>query len=149
MPGSQKRIYWDSNCFLSFLNNDQRWIQTLNTLLDEANKGSIMIVTSVLSKTEVAFSAMESQNRVLTPEEEERIDLVWSGNRGVRVVEFNELIAVRARDIRRDDMIRGWTGRRTPDIIHLATASFMGVEEMHTTEKASTSIRNSHWISRD
>ena len=106
----------------------------LDTLLAEAHNGALEIVTSILTKTEVAFTAMESLQRATTVEEEAKIDKIWTANRGVKIVEYNEIIALRARDIRREDMVRGWKGRRTPDIIHLATACYMQVVEMHTTE---------------
>lgn len=134
MPGNQRRTYWDANCFLSYINEDDTWIETLSTLLEDANKGEFEIVTSILSKTEVAFSSMERVKRVLTTDEEERIDKLWTANRGVMVVEYSDLVAIHARDIRRGDMMRGWTGYRTPDIIHMATAVYKEVEEMHTTE---------------
>ncbi|HEX3721959.1 MAG TPA: hypothetical protein VHV31_04165, partial [Nitrolancea sp.] len=87
-----------------------------------------------LSKTEVAFTAMEQLHRATTAEEEARIDKIWSANLGLKIVEYNDLVALIARDIRRDDMNRGWSGYRAPDIIHLATARFMQVDEMHTLD---------------
>lgn len=134
MPGKQRLIYWDANCFLSYVNEDYRWLSILETLLEDANNGQFQIVTSILSKTEVAFTVMERLKRVLTTEEEEKIDRLWTANKGIMVVEYNELVALRARDIRRGDMMRGWTGYRTPDIIHMATACYKEVDEMHTTE---------------
>ncbi len=94
------------------------------------------IFTSILSKTEVAFTAMERLNRALLPEEEAAIDALWDNHRGIEVVEYNDFVALKAREIKREAMRQGKTGRRTPDIIHMATACFTEADEIHTTEKA-------------
>ena len=134
MTGSRPRIYWDANCFLSYLNQDPRWLPTLEILLEDANiHGAIEIVTSVLSLAEVAFGAMERLNRALDPREEARIDSLWTSP-GIALVEVNERVARIAREIKRDDMVRGRAGRRTADIMHVASARFMRVQAMHTTE---------------
>jgi predicted nucleic acid-binding protein len=135
MTGSRPRIYWDASCFLDYVQSNPQWIATLRTLLDEANvHGSIEIVTSVLSVTEVAFTAMERADRALSAAEESRLDRFWSASPGITLVEFNERVGRFARAIRREDMVRRWKGYRTPDIIHLATAQYAGVTEMHTTD---------------
>ena len=135
MSGKPPRIYWDANCFLSFINQDPRWLPTLETLIDDARTaGTIEIVTSVLSIAEVAFAAAERLERALDAREEARIENLWR-SRGIALVEVNERVARLAREIRRDDLVRGRTGgRRTPDILHLATARLMAVQDMHTTE---------------
>ncbi len=136
MPGDRPRVYWDTSCFIAYLQGEQAWLPTLRTLLEDANiHGAIEIITSVLSVTEVAFGAMERVNRALDPEEESRLDRFWSNSAGITLVEYNERVALFARDIRREDMVRGWTGYKTPDIIHMATARFVGATEMHTTDK--------------
>ncbi len=56
MSGSRQRIYWDANCFLSFINQDPRWLPTLDLILEDANiHRTLEIVTSVLSITEVGL----------------------------------------------------------------------------------------------
>lgn len=135
MSGSPPRIYWDANCFLSFINQDPRWLPTLEVLIDDARtRGAIRIVTSVLSIAEVAFAAAEKRKQALDAREEARIEHLWR-SRGIALVEVNEKVARLARDIRREDILTGRTGRRrTPDIVHLATARFVAVQDMHTTE---------------
>ena len=135
MPGSRPRIYWDANCFIAYTQGEATWLPVLRALLEDANiHGSIEIVTSVLSVTEVAFGAMERVSRVLNPEEEARLDRFWSNSAGIKIIEYNERVARYAREIRREDLARGWKGYRTPDIIHLATARYINAVEIQTTD---------------
>ncbi|MCA1669699.1 MAG: PIN domain-containing protein [Thermomicrobia bacterium] len=133
MSGNPPRIYWDANVFLLYLDADPTWLPTLDVLVHAAIQGDIIIYTSILSQTEVAFTAIEKTNGALSASEEARIDGLWK-TRGIRVVEYNNFIALKARDIRRASMGHGLTGRRTPDIIHMATAVFVNADEMHSTE---------------
>lgn len=137
MPGKRKRIYWDANCFLHYLNRGYKWKAEVESLLHDADDpdGSIVILTSVLSKTEVAFTAMEKLNRILSSDEEAAIDALWTNHRGIVVEEYHDAIALKAREIKRLAMLKGKPGRRTPDIIHMATAQFVEADEMHTTEE--------------
>ncbi len=101
---------------------------------------TIEIVTSVISVTEVAFTAMEAIGRALSDEEEDRIDNLWRTD-GITLVEVNVFVARLARELGRQRLERGWTeaGWRNPgapDLIHLATAVFAGTSEVHTTEPA-------------
>ncbi len=134
MSGKRPRIYWDANCFLSYINEDPRWLPTLEILLEDANiHGAIEIVTSVISVAEVAFAAVAKLNRALSPGEEATIDSFWTSP-GIALVEVNERVARLGREIKRDDAPKGRTGKRTADILHVATARLMRVQEMHTTD---------------
>lgn len=134
MSGKQ-RIYWDANCFLAYINEDPRWLATLETLLEDANvRRSIDIVTSVISVTEVAYAAVEKLKRVLNPSEEDRIDQLWTSP-GIGLVEVNERVARLGREIIRDDVGKERTGKRTADIIHLATARFVRASALHTLDE--------------
>ncbi len=133
MNGNPPHIYWDANVFLLYLNGDPHWLPTLDVLVHAAIQGDISIYTSVLSQTEVAFTAVEKTNGALSANEEARIDSLWK-TRGIRVVEYNNFVALKARDIRRASMTHGLTGHRAPDIIHMATAQFVNADEMHSTD---------------
>lgn len=134
MSGRPQRIYWDANCFLSYINEDPRWLSVLDILLEDANiHRSIEIVTSVISVAEVAFAAVAKLNRALSPGEEAKIDGFWTSP-GITLVEVNERVARLGREIKRDDALKGRTGKRTADILHVATARFVRVQEMHTVD---------------
>jgi len=89
------------------------------------------IVTSVVSKVEVAWVAQEKLNRALSREEEARIDAMWNNPDVIEMVDFNDEIAVMARKAMREGMARGWK-LRTNDAIHLASAQWVAASELQT-----------------
>ncbi len=130
MP-TNRLFYWDANLFLSYLNDDPTRVPTLEAILDEiSNNGKDKIVTSVLSKVEVAWVATEKYNRALDPDEEARIDALWN-DPVIEFVDFNDEITYITRSLLRRAMSRGW-GLRTNDAIHLASAEWVGAIEMNT-----------------
>jgi len=136
MSGSIPRLYWDTNCFIKYLEKDPVWFPTLDTLLYHANKaGTIMIVTSVLTITELAFTEMERLNRALDPAEEARLDRFWATSPGVLQVEFNGAVGRLAREIRRDDiMVHKYRAKNFADLIHVATARYAGAAEVNSID---------------
>lgn len=62
MPADRPRIYFDANVFLAYIGNEEGRADTVQTLLDEARRGEIEILTSVLSIAEVANGAHERDN---------------------------------------------------------------------------------------
>lgn len=125
-------IYWDANVFLSYLNDDPERVPVLEAILEaiESSKTD-RIVTSVLSKVEVAWIAHEKLNRVLDREEEARIDEMWNNPDIVELVDFSDEIALKARKFMREGMGMGWK-LRTNDAIHLASAQWVGAIELQT-----------------
>jgi len=124
--------YWDANVFISYLNNDKDRIPILEAVLEavESSKAD-RIVTSVISKVEVAWVAQEKLNRILTDEEEKRIDEMWDNDDIFEMIEFNNEIALMARKLMRAGLQRGWK-LRTNDAIHLASAQWVGAAELQT-----------------
>lgn len=128
-------IYWDANVFLSYLNNDAERVPTLEAILDTVESSrSDRIVTSVISKVEVTWVAHEKLNRVLSREEEKRIDDMWNNTEVIDLIDFNDEIALMARKLMREGMVRGWK-LRTNDAIHLASAQWVGAVELQTYDK--------------
>lgn len=135
MPGDRTRIYWDTNCFLYYINNHPQWVSTLGYHLRRAaDEKAIEIVTSVLTITEAAFTASEALSRALRPEDERALDNMWQSE-GILPVELNIAVARLARDLNRQRLERGWSYPGAPDLIHLATALLMEVAEMHTIDE--------------
>lgn len=83
-------IYWDANVFLSYLNAIPERVPVLEAILEavEASKTE-RIVTSVISKVEVAWIAQEKLNRALDRNEETRIDALWGNEEVIALVDFN------------------------------------------------------------
>ena len=66
MPDAAQLIYSDACVFLSYINETPGRMETLDALLDEVEKsdGRKRIVTSVLSKVEVAYATHERSAQV-------------------------------------------------------------------------------------
>ena len=140
MPlNSRMRVYWDSCVWLSYVNGMTDRLPVLDALLAESasEKGTITILTSVLSQVEVAFGATEQTKKVLDLSIESEIDQLWADRDTVKLVEYHELIGIEARNLIRSGVSRGW--RLKPmDAIHLATAKSVGVNEFHTYDQELT-----------
>lgn len=125
-------FYWDANLFLAYLNNEPTRVNVLEAIMGEISQSKKdRIVTSVLSKVEVAWVATENINRALNTEEEAKIDSLWNDASIIEIVDFNDEITYIARSLKRRAMIRGWE-LKTNDAIHLATAEWVGASEMNT-----------------
>ena len=125
-------LYWDTAVFLSYLNELPDRITTLEAILDSISKDKQkLIVTSMISKVEVAWVAHEKLNRTLDADEENRIDSLWNDLSVIDFIEFHDDIALIARDIMRTGMIKGWK-LRANDAIHLASAQWAQCYEINT-----------------
>ena len=65
MPDTPQIIYWDSNAFLAYVNEETNRMPGLDAILDSAAKGEIQLRTSDISRVEVAFGASEQTQRAL------------------------------------------------------------------------------------
>lgn len=133
MPEEGQRIYWDANCFTYYINADQDRLPILRAILDAAaaSKGKIQIVTSVISKIEVAFSLEEQTNRRLSQDEEDRIENLWADVSVIALVEVHELVVDSARRLIREAMTASLS-LHAADAIHLATAMQLGALRFDT-----------------
>ena len=136
MPDTPKTIYWDANCFLSYMNEIAGRFEILADLLQKSLAGDVRIYTSNLSQVEVAFSSLERERQTLYPEVEGQINDLWSDRRPINSVEFNATIGMAARGLIRGSVARGWS-LKPLDAIHLATAQWLPnlgaqVDEFHT-----------------
>jgi predicted nucleic acid-binding protein len=134
MPEVPKRIYWDACIFLHFVEGTPQWMPILDSLLEAASESrDLIIVTSTLSITEVAFAKAEKDGKAPDPHVESAIDSLWNDRSAVQLVEYNEVIARAARSLLRQ-AIQSGHGLRPMDAIHLATAMNRNIEDFHTTD---------------
>lgn len=135
MPNEPRRIYWDANVFLDYINGAPQWLPILDAILAEVERsqGRIEIVTSTISIVEVAFAAREQKGTSLDSAEEERIDSLWMDRGVVKLAEFHQLIGREARRLIRTARSQEWS-LKPNDAIHLATARRVGVAEFHTSD---------------
>jgi predicted nucleic acid-binding protein len=102
----------------------------IEPLMGKSGK-DFQIITSVLSITEVAFAKIEQDQKVLDPETERKIGLMWKAGSPIKIVEFYELIALKAQKLIRAAIVKGWQ-LKPADAIHLATADQLKVKDFHT-----------------
>jgi len=126
-----KRLYWDSNVFLSAINANPERLPVINAILDDCDHGEVEIYTSVLSVTEVAFAEFEKRDRLLAPQIEAKINKLWLPPSPIRLEELSHHIANDARIMMRQAVEKGWS-LKPPDAIHLATAKRRAVHEFQT-----------------
>lgn len=131
MPESPQRVYWDACVFLSFIEKHPDRIGAIWTWLEKAQEGRVVIVTSTLSIVEVAFAKQEKDQRALIPEEEAKINNLWTPESPVALAEFHTGVAIEARRLMRDAMASG-IGLKPADAIHLATCRTLEINDFHT-----------------
>ena len=141
MPANLRRVYFDANVFLAFVGNEEGRAGIVQALLDEARRGEIEIVTSVLSIAEVAYGAHE-RDHGLTEVGEEAIEQLWTPASPVTLVDVSQAVTRNARTIIREAKTQGLSGFRGADAIHLATARMFGCDEIFTYEAMS---RRTQW----
>ena len=136
----------DANVFIAFLANEVRRAPVVASLLEDAERGRIELLTSVLSVTEVAFLASDHASGGAPSAEEDTIAELWVPESPVKLTEISMRVAERARDIvrmaRRSDM----KGVKPPDAIHLASAEVHGCQHFFTYEGETTREQWEHWV---
>lgn len=131
MPDSP-RIYWDSNVPLSYLNAIAERTPIIEELFRQARAKGIELLTSSISRAEVAFIQAEKAEGALDQQVEDAIDALWAPGAPIKTVEFYDLIGEKARTLIRQGISQGWGQLKPMDAIHLATAQQMAVAEFHT-----------------
>lgn len=131
MAEDPRRVYWDANVALSYLNGVASRVPIIEELFRQARAGEIELLTSAVSRVEVAFVQSEQKKQALDEEAEATIDTLWLPGGPIKTVEFYDLIGTDARGLIRQAVAQGWN-LKPVDAIHLATAQRMAVAEMHT-----------------
>lgn len=136
MPSEPRRLYWDANVFLSYIEGVPDRLPTIGALLaDAAADRGVEIYTSAFSITEVAYAASERAGAALDLAVEDAIDDLWQ-DPTIKLIEFNSVVAREARQLVRESMLRNATRQlsslRPADAIHVATALWINASEMMT-----------------
>ncbi len=113
---------------------------TVQTLLHEARRGEIEVLTSVLSIAEVAFGALERDNG-LTEEGEAAIEELWTPASPIQLVDVTQALTRQARTLIRTAKAEGH-GIQGADGIHLASAVMFGCALIFTYE---AKARRTRW----
>ena len=131
MPDSLRRIYLDSCVFLDYIDDVPGKASTIEAIFTEGRRVDTTLFTSIVTPVEVAFAAIEQQNRALDPIEEENIEKLWHPGHPVQLVEYYRLIGDDARALIRNAMLKGWS-LQAMDALHLSTARRMDCTEFFT-----------------
>lgn len=120
-----KRVYWDSCCFIDFLQGTGRG-EVLKGVVDKKDSGELEIVTSVVTLTEVIKLGKG------TAEERDAIIQVFNQDKGLLVVDLTKHLAEQAREV----IWKYSFEKHKEDAIHLATAVYVNqfhkIDEFHT-----------------
>lgn len=109
MPDDRSIVYWDSCVCLSYINEIEDRIPTLDALLasSASDKGTIKLHSSALSRVEVAFGVTEKEGKVLDREIEQRIDSLWDDQAAIVTVDYHNGIGGIARELIRSAITQG------------------------------------------
>ena len=132
MADDVPRVYWDTNVLLSYINGVDDRVPVIEELFRKARAGEIELITSAVTRVEVAFAEGEKDAQALDPAVLASIDTLWAPGSPLKTVEFFDLIGDGARDLMRRSISQGWGSLKPLDSIHLATAQQMNAAEFHT-----------------
>lgn len=137
MKTGKRKIYWDSSCWLAWLNGEglETWpadvVDGIRDVVIEIESGATILFTSSLSRTEVPIERLneiqkEKYAKLLRRSNVMQVDpTVKVFDRAAQIREFH------AQQIPKRSVL-------TPDAIHLATAIIYGADEFQTMDGLQT-----------
>lgn len=133
MADAPKRVYWDACAWIGFINEEPAKIGPLRYVWERATHGECEIWTSVYSYLEVLKIKEASGDPISLAESNRRIDEMFQ-QAHVKRVQLDTEIARFARFIKQTHHDTGLKSR--PDTIHIATAAYHNLDELHTWDNA-------------
>lgn len=127
----QKKVYWDACVFLEMIEEEEERRSGIEAILAEAEKGKILIHTSILTIAEVTYAKSEKNQQALDQDIEERINALWLPSSLFVLVDVFRGIVIDAQKMARE-ALKNRTKIKPMDAIHLATAVRIGCAEFHT-----------------
>ncbi len=140
------KAYWDSCAWIGLVNAEPDKLHPLRSIWEDAQKGEYEIWTSAYVHLEV-FKAKNENGDPLSPESSDEIIEAMLSQGFVKRVQLDTEIAKLARDLRRSLDAQGLKSR--PDALHLATAVYWNLDELHTWDKKHLLGLNGHVTRRD
>jgi predicted nucleic acid-binding protein len=139
MASLPKRIYWDACAWIALIQKErirdasgavvEDREQMCRTVIEAAKKGSFEIATSALSYAEVC------KDTNVRGKDEDQIASFFEHD-FILPVALDRLIGEHSRAL----MLKGFSGLKPPDAIHVATAAFVSADEMHTFDSKLLSL---------
>jgi predicted nucleic acid-binding protein len=128
-----RKVYWDACAWIGFINGEPDKIRPLRGIWDDASRGKYEIWTSVYSYLEVIKIKAPDADPISVEESCRRIDEMLQ-QPFVKRVQLDMEVARFARSLKLAHHDAGLTSR--PDAIHVATAAYYNLDELHTWDKA-------------
>ena len=119
------KLYWDSDCFLAWLQAESGKIESCKQVLHLAEAGKVTIVTSTLTLAEVLHLR---GSQPIARKDRERVEAFFK-RAYIATSPVTRAIAELSRELVWDH------GIRPKDAIHVATALDTQVESLHTFDK--------------
>lgn len=119
---SIEKVYWDSDCFLGFLQDEQDKVPECEQVLQAAQDGTIQIVTSTLTLAEV----LRMKGRQPVPKDKRDEVVNFFKNPYILVRNITRKTGELARDMVWDN------GIDPKDSLHVAAALEAGMTRFHT-----------------
>ena len=131
-----RRIYWDTTCWLAWLNNERHWPSTVLTgiqdVVYEVETNNAVLFTSAVTRGEIFFRKLDLDQKTMFAKLMRRTN--------VTEVSADPRVMDRASAIREYHAARGQRVL-TPDAIHLATAILYKADEFQTMDGLGASGR--------
>lgn len=127
----RRRVYWDACAWLGLINGEAAKIQGLQLVWGKAQQGELEIWTSAFCIAEVYRRKCEGEWTGLSPENDAAIDNMFDQD-FVKVAQVDlEIARLAKRLLRTLDKLK-----KPSDAIHLATAVYWDIEQLHTYDGA-------------
>lgn len=108
----------------------------VRTLLQMASENKIVLMTSVYTKIETAYTDEEQKTGRLIEEVLEKMDAVFDDNNITKLIDVSPTIATKSREIVRNTRFSNSAKLIKPkDAIHVATAITYGAEKFYTYDQ--------------
>lgn len=119
-------VYWDTCVFISYMiggtDRTQAEMAGIESIISEFEANKLLLVTSVMTRVEVLYDLYEEEKKT------KFINLM----KRLEEIEVHHPIANLANSIRSQFKQTGIGRLKSPDAIHLATALWANVNELHT-----------------
>ncbi|MEW5910959.1 MAG: PIN domain-containing protein [Thermodesulfobacteriota bacterium] len=119
---SRDVLYWDSDTFLSWLQDEKGKAEQCEGVIESAENGQLLIATSAFTLAEVLYL----RGRGNVPKDKKQEVVKFFKNDYITIINVTRKIAENARDLYWDYNIH------PKDAIHVATAIFKKIEELNT-----------------
>jgi predicted nucleic acid-binding protein len=117
-----ERIYWDSDCFLGWFNDEAGKAEKCDGVIQRAERGEVLIVSSTFTLAEVLWMRGEKK---LSPDKAEKVQKFFRRSY-IRLYNVTRKVAEGAQNLVWEN------GIKPKDAIHVSTALNLAVEALET-----------------